>query len=443
MDMPTTRYARTEFGDIAYQTLGDGPHDLLFVSPLSRCLDHMWDYPAAARTWHELAVGRRLIWFDRRGSGISDPLPADLPPSWEDWVDDIVAVLDAVGSRETAVFAERDSCAAAVMFASSHPERTSALILCNTSARFRTAPGYAYGESFARTEELCSLWETTWGTEAMVRATRPALVDDPEYVRWVTRMQRAAYSPRRAAAEFRYVVNFDVRSVLHAITVPTLILHRRELRIVPLVHGQYLADHIPHAKLEILPGADMNPLVPGDPEPVRAIDAFLASVRQTRGNARPVTTLLMAVMPETAQLTPELDREWRGRRDAMVAAALLEFQGRAEATNIAGAGLAASFDGPARGLRFADALRRALRAELHIEPRMGLHVGQCEREVGRLAGGAVAFCAEVMRAASAGEILVSPEACNLAQGSGIALRSAGRRTLGQDSPASEVYALDG
>ncbi len=441
MDMPTTRYAHTGFGDIAYQTLGDGPVDLLILQPMSRCLDVIWDYPAQAALLRDLARRYRLILFDRRGCGISDPLPADLPPTWEDWLEDTLAVLAAVGAERVALLAERDAAAAALLFASSHPERVRALLLGNTSARFRLAAGYPCGEPFERSEDLCGRWEQYWGTEDMVLATRPTLAADPAYVRWVARMQRASYSPRRAAAEFRYILNFDARAVLGAISAPTLVLHRKDLDVVPVAQGRYLARHIVGARFEVLPGRDMDVLLPGDAAALACIDNFLAEAHISRANAPALTTVLLADIPDALQLTEALGRDLRERRDAILSEVLAQFQGHAVAADPAG--LLASFDGPARALRFAQALRQALHDQLSLEIRIGLHSGECRQADGMLAGAAVDVGTGVLRAARSGEVLVSAEVRELAAGCGIAFRSVGQRGSANDVGTRELFAVEG
>lgn len=445
MEAPATRYAKTSLGDIAYQVVGDGPIDLVLVNPMSRCIDMLWDYAPSAAMLLRLARNCRLILFDRRGCGISDPLPADLPPTWEDWLDDILAVIDDVGARDVVLLAERDAASASMLFASSHPERVRALILCNTSARFRVAPGYPCGESHDRAAELPAAWEQLWGTEKMIARTRPALAGDPAYVRWMTRMQRAAYSPRRAGAEFRYVINFDARAVLNAVSAPTLIMHRQDFDVVPVSHGRYLAGHLRDARFELLPGSDLDVLLPGDDEPLRLIESFLADTRAARSDGKVLTTVLLADVPDEDALVEQLGgtrwNEWRTRRRTILSEALLRFHGRGAVQE--SADLMVSFDGPARALRFAQALRAEMRDKMQIDIRVGLHTGECVRAGGRLDGEAVAIGQEVLRVAQAGEVLVSADVRELASGSGIGFHSIGLHHLGEAAGERELFALDG
>ncbi|WHZ18972.1 MAG: hypothetical protein OJF55_001121 [Rhodanobacteraceae bacterium] len=441
---PPVQYVSTPRGDIAYRTLGEGPRDLLLINPMSRCIENLWDYPANAALLDRLARFCRLTVFDRRGCGISDPLPANLPPTWEDWLDDVLAVLDHLGIGDAALLAERDAAAAALLFASSHPERVRALLLCNTSACFRVAPGYPYGENHERGERLSRQWEETWGTANMVLATRPTLANDPAYVEWVTRMQRVAYSPRRAAAEFRYIINFDARAVLSSIRAPTLILHRREFAVIPLAHAYYLAEHIAGSRLEILPGGDIDVLLPGDEKPLALVESFLAGAPAPDAGERALTTVLHLRVANPRQMAANLgDARWREVKSQLqmaVCAELSRFQGRA--VEVDGNGCLASFEGPVRALRFAVSIRQALRDQLRLEVRVGVHIGECERSGETLAGAAVDVGAGVLQAAQPGEVLATAAVSDLVAGSGVDLRSIGGHQLDGVPGEWELYALE-
>lgn len=444
MEAPVTRYVRTPLGDIAYQIAGSGPLDMLLVNPMSRSLELTWDYPANAELLARLARSYRVLQFDRRGSGISDPLPADLPPTWEDWLDDILAVLDEVGVPDVVLVAERDAAAACLLFASSHPERVRALILGNTSARFRVAPGYACGESYERAAALTAMWAEHWGTEKMIVRTRPALAGDPAYVRWMTRMQRVAYSPRRAGAEFSYIINFDARAVLNAISVPTLIMHREGFDVVPVAQGRYLAEHIRGARFELLPGSDMDVLLPGDDAPLALLEAFLAEARRSRSEGKVLTTVLLADVPDEERLALAFGNgnfnAWRAHRREIVQAALRTSPGRAlmQESN----DLMVSFDGPSRALRFAQVLRQRMRVEMNADVRIGLHLGEGVRKGGRLDGKAVQVGGAVLRAAQPGEVLVSEAVRRFAEGAGFEFRSIGLHQLADDAGELELFALE-
>lgn len=441
---PPTRYARTPRGDIAFKTLGDGPLDVVLVNPMSRCIEALWDYPGHAELLDKLAAFGRLTVFDRRGCGTSDPLPADLPPTWEDWQEDLLTVLDEVGVERAVVVAERDAAAATLLFASSHPERVRALVLCNTSARYRVAPGYPIGESYDRAEQLCQQWVTSWATERMVAMTRPTLAGDPDYVRWVMRMQRMSYTPRRAGAEFRYVLNFDARAVLPAITAPTLVLHRREFLVVPAAQGQYLAANIAGARFETLPGSDLDVLVPGDAEAIALIEAFLAAERPARGEQRALATVLQIEVAGSQQAAANVGEvRWREiltQVGATLGELAAPLQGRVVEQR--GERFMLAFEGPNRALRFAAGLRRSLRDRYRLEVSAGVHIGECSRRDDILVGAAVDVSAGVLNAAQPGEVLATGAVVELAAGSGLELRRIGVQPLANVAGRWELYTLE-
>lgn len=442
--LPPVKYVRTPRGDIAYRVAGDGPANLLLVNPMSRSIETLWDYPANAAMLDKLAQGHRLIMFDRRGCGISDPLPSDVPPTWEDWLEDILTVVDHLGATEVSLLAERDAAAASMLFAGSHPDRVRALVLGNTSARFRAAPGYPCGESDDRSDQLSAMWDSAWGTERMVSQTRELLVNDPEYVQWVMRMQRVSYSPRRAGTEFRYIINFDARSVLSAIHAPTLILHRRDFAVIPVAHAHYLAEHIEPAKLAVLPGSDMDVLVPGDDSTLDLIGRFLGSLGPVTRSERALTTVLCLAIAQSEQLAANLGpARWQDllvRQRAIVRAELARFDGHEAARSPDG--FLVSFDGPARALRFARTLRQVLRDQLRLEIHAGAHTGECARAGDNLSGPAVEIGLAVLLAAQAGEVLATSAVKDLGVGSGIELRELGAQVLKGVPGRWELYALE-
>lgn len=443
--LPPIQYVRSPRGDIAYRVVGEGPANLLLVSPMSRSIEMLWDYPASAATLARLAKSHRLIAFDRRGCGISDPLPSDVPPTWEDWLEDILTVLDHIGAADVVLVAERDSAAASMLFASSHPDRVRALVLGNTSARFRVAPDYPCGESDERSDQLCAMWNDAWASERMVAQTREQLTRDPDYVRWVMRMQRIAYSPRRAGAEFRYIINFDARSVLPSIHAPTLILHRRGLAVIPPAHAEYLAAHIARARLVLLPGSDMDALVPGDTAALEPIEDFLAQLGPVARSAAALTTVLCLGIAQGEQLAATLgEARWQDllvRYRAIVRAEMGRFQGR-EAGRPRDSFLV-SFDGPARALRFARAVQQTLREQLRFEIKAGAHTGECVRAGNALSGPAVEVGAAVLAVAEPGEVLATAAVKDLGVGSGIEFREIGAHDLRGVSGRWPLYAVEG
>jgi class 3 adenylate cyclase len=254
-----------------------------------------------------------------------------------------------------------------------------------------------------------------------------------------------AYSPRRAGAEFRYIINFDARAVLSSIRAPTLILHRREFAVIPQAHAFYLAEHIAGSRLELLPGADMDVLLPGDERPLELIESFLANVRPAESGERALVTALHMRIASSQQAAAYLGgTRWREKQDAfraIVHAELERFQGREAGGD--GAGFLVSFDGPARALRFASSVRQAVRDQLRMEIRVGLHIGECQRSGDTLAGAAVEVGAGVLQATQAGEILATAAVRDLVAGSGLELRGVGAHALDGVAGKWEVYALVG
>jgi pimeloyl-ACP methyl ester carboxylesterase len=240
---PETRFTRVREDRIAYQVLGEGPIDLVYLPSSQDCIDLIWEYPPYERFLHRLATFSRLITFDRRGTGASDAAPADGLVAWESWADDAGAVLDTVGSEGAALLGQSDGGPTALLFAATRPERTRALILHNSNARILRDDDYPFGLDQRDADATQEFLIDAWGTSAMASIT-PQLANDPAYVRWLTKSQRLTQRPRDAAAYYRWVQHTDVRQVLPSVRAPTLILHRKGSPYVTLDQGRYLAEHI-------------------------------------------------------------------------------------------------------------------------------------------------------------------------------------------------------
>lgn len=443
---PPILYARTPRGDIAYQVAGDGPVDLLYINGWGRSIEALWDYEPVAEPLRRLMRFSRLIIFDRRGTGVSSALPTSAPPSWEDWADDVISVLDHAGiASKIALFAAIDACYAALLFSASHPQRVRALVLGHGAARYRVAPDYPFGLSDARIEQLARFFEDNWGTERIQSLANPSHVNDPGYLEWSGRMNRIACSPSEAVAAFRYFMNADVRSVLDTIHAPTLILHRTGFGLLSPDHAQYLATHIQGARLELLPGSDALILRPGDEKVLGLVEEFLTGTRQIVTDDRVLATVLFTDIARSTELAAQMgDARWRDiqrKHHEIVRNELAHFRGREVDT--AGDGFLASFDGPARALRCAQAVQNELRQKLQIEIRAGLHTGECERLGDKLSGLAVHIGARVMATAEPGEILASATVKDLVTGSGLAFRAAGVHQLKGVPGDWPLFALDG
>jgi class 3 adenylate cyclase len=440
--LPQTRYASLGEADIAYQVLGEGPLDLVYANGLTEHIDVQWEHPLMARFLERLASFSRLIMFDRRGAGASDPVPLDALPTWEEWADDLRAVLDAVGSERAAIYAELDAGAVGMIFAATHPERTSALILGNTAARYAQAADYPHGATPQMVDGIVDLFRATWGTEELIAAVFPSMASDPGFLRWRAKFTRASATPRTAAAQYRYIFGLDVRSVLPTIAVPTLVLHRSSFSLVPPEHGRYLASHIPGAKFVEVAGRDAWFFTEGAEEVLDEVAEFLTGARPPAAPDRMLATVLFSDIVASTETAARLgDRRWLALLDAhyaIVRAELDRFGGREIDT--AGDGLFAAFVGPARAISCACAMRDAVRT-LGIEIRVGLHTGEVETAGEHLAGIAVHIGARVVAAAQPSEVLVSRTVADLVAGSGIPFRDRGTHPLKGVPGHWQLYAV--
>jgi pimeloyl-ACP methyl ester carboxylesterase/class 3 adenylate cyclase len=427
---PTTRYARGDEGDVAYQVFGDGPGLILFIQNWGSNIEAMWDEPTLRRYFDRLATFGRVVVFDKRGSGVSDPVPLDRLPSLERWMDDARLVLDEIGAEQAAVVGDAEGGPMAVLLAATYPRRISALVLVNSYARLLRAPDYRFGIPPAVAERLIVAWRREWGTGAMLELTAPSVAGDPRWRRWFGRHQRLSMSPRQALAAYQWVQQIDVRAVLPSVQAPTLVLHRRDNRYYRLAFGRFLAEAIGGARLVEIPGADVYPFHV-DAEPILAeIGAFLTGTTPTVASDRVLATVLFTdIVDSTGHATRLRDAGWRRLQDAhheVVREQLVRYGGREHGTS--GDGFLASFDGPGRGLASALAIVRAVR-ELGIEVRAGLHTGEVERTESGIAGIAVHIAARVVDAAPPSCVWVTGTVRDLVIGSGVEFLDRGEHAL--------------
>ena len=430
MDSRPPSYVRVSDSDVAYQVIGDGPIDLLYFHGLGSHFEHFWDMPVYAEFLSLLASFSRLILFDRRGTGGSDRLPNKLFPTWEEWSDDVGAVLDAAGSNRTAVFAAGDAGPIAILFAAMHPERVSALVLFNTTARFVAADDYPVGMPAEAIDFLVEGVSQIWGTVDAVRAANPDRAGDPEFLDHLARQFRSAATPHTAAAQFNYIWrSLDVRQALPLVGVPTLILHVRDNPMIPVEQGRYLADHIVGATLVELPGRDFAAVSSGNAILVEVAE-FLTGEHLPLEIERILTTVLFTDIVGSTERAASLgDNAWRSLLDAhdrSIRQQLRRFRGRE--INTTGDGFVACFDGPARAIRCALAIVEATR-HLGIDLRLGLHTGECEVRDDNLGGLAVHIAARVSSLSGPGEVLVSGTVTDLVVGSGIEFTDLGNHEL--------------
>jgi pimeloyl-ACP methyl ester carboxylesterase len=428
--IPQTRYARSGQLHIAYQVVGDGPQDLVFVHGWIAHIEHVWEEPSLARFFNRLASFTRLILLDKRGTGMSDPVPLDGLPTLEERMDDVRAVMDAAGSERAALFGTSEAGALNLLFAAANPERTAALILLNSYARIAWADDYPWGIPAEAAAELLEAIEAGWGEGVAFEALVASQVNDPAMRAWWARYQRLAASPGAAVTLLRRAFDTDARAVLSAIRVPTLIMHRRADPFSGPEHGRYLAEHIPGARFVKLSGADHLLFAEGADQIIAEVREFLTGTREEHESERVLATILFVDIAEsTARAAALGDRRWRDLLDryyAAVRAELGRFRGRELDT--AGDGVFASFDGPARAIRCGVAVANAVRP-LGIAVRVGLHTGECEVIGDKVGGIAVHIGARVATRAGEGEVLVSSTVRDLVVGSGIEFEDRGVQAL--------------
>lgn len=428
---PVTEYVRAGEVHIAYQVVGDGPIDLLFVPGWVSNIELVWEEPRQADFLRRLSEFSRLVLFDKRGTGVSDPVPADRPPTLEDRLADANAVLESISSNQTAVFGFSEGGSTSALFAATYPERTSALVLWGATPRISWAEDWPWG--LTRDEGIVQLksieagdFSKHFGVEYFV----PSLVGDTEFLQWAGRYARMSASPAMYAALMRTNGATDVRGVLPSITAPTLVLHRNDDWVADVRASEYLADHIPGAQLVTLAGEDHWPWI-GDSELALAeIQQFLVGTRPAPRTDRFLTTVLFTDIVESTQTAEELgDRAWSDlldTHDRFTRKEVRRFQG--EWVKGTGDGALATFDGPARAV---DCARNLLAiAEQHgFELRAGLHTGEAERRGNDVAGLAVHIAARVSDKASPGEVLVTGIVKDLVAGSGIRFEDRGTTSL--------------
>jgi pimeloyl-ACP methyl ester carboxylesterase len=348
-----------------------------------------------------------LILFDRRGTGASDAVPDNAMPTWEEWANDVRAVLDAAASERTVVLAGIETGPIGQLFTAMQPERVSALILANTTARFLRANDYPFGIAPEAVDNVVERYRAAWGTPDMVKFAYPSRANDPEFAQWLAKLQRASATPRSVAAQIRYIIeSLDAREALPLIQVPTLVLHTKDNLLYSFKEVRYLADHIAGAKFVEVPGGDIS--VATSATGIEEIIEFLTGKRPEFEVDRILTTLLFTdIVASTQRAAAMGDQAWRSLLDAhdrTVRDHLRRFRGKE--INTTGDGFLASFDGPARAIRCAVAIAEATKA-LGIDLHLGLHTGECEVRGDDLGGLAVHIAARIGALAAPGEVLVS------------------------------------
>jgi len=422
------RYAKSGDLNIAYIAEGDGPLDLVWIPPWISQVEYLWSEESLSAVMDRLTTFSRVISFDRRGSGLSDPLSG--APTLEDQMDDVIAVMDAAGSERAAIAGTLEGGPMAALFAATHPDRVSALVLYSTFARATWAPGYEWTwtaeERKVRMDHLVDHWGEGW----IAGSVAPSRMSDPRHMEWAGRLERLAASPGTIRRIFDLIGEFDVRDVLPSIRVPTLVLHRTGDAFIKVEHSRYMAAHIPGAKLVELEGTD-NLFSIGDSEAVMGeIEEFLTGERHDREPDRMLATVLFTdICGSTEHVAQMGDRSWRfmlERHDALFRRALERHRGRE--VKRTGDGFLATFDGPARAIRCAAEVADSV-ASIGLQVRAGLHTGELEVMDGDLGGMAVHIAARVLDRAEPSEVLVSSTVKDLVVGSGIDFEGRGAHAL--------------
>jgi pimeloyl-ACP methyl ester carboxylesterase len=443
-----TRYARSSDVNIAYQVVGDGPFDLVFIPGYVTHLELQWKIRTFAPFLEELASFSRLIRFDKRGTGMSDAVSG--APTLETRMDDVRAVMDAVGSRRAAFYGLSEGAAMSILFAATYPDRTAALVVRSAFPRTMWAPDYPWGRSEDDYERDVNRALQAFGPREQARESVRALGEfTDEETDMFLQMIRFGVSPGAAEALQRMNKEIDVRHVLPAVRVPTLILRGSEDRLVPAEVAHYMASRIPSARVAEISGAGHVAFGRYQGAIVSEIKSFLTEIWESGGwqeqePERVLATVLFTDIVRSSEKVSELgDRGWRElleRHHTLVRRELVRFRGRELDT--AGDGFLASFDGPARAIRCACAIVDSMR-ELDLEIRAGLHTGECELVDGKVAGIAVHTGARVAAQAQPGEVLVSSTVKDLVAGSGIRFADRGVRELAGVPGEWHLFAVEG
>ena len=442
MQRTETRYARSDDVHIAYQVVGDGPMDLVWVPGWFSHVENAWEWPELSYFFERLASFSRLMIFDKRGTGLSDPVAISEPPTLEQRMDDVRAVMDAVGSERAAIMGLSEGGPMSALFAATYPERTTALILTGSFARLAWAPDYPAGIEREFLERIVDGLAESWGEGAILQFATPS-ADTPESRKRMGRFERSAASPGMMRALMYVNFDVDIRSVLPAIKVPTMILHRADEIMVPVAMGRYLAEHIPGAKLVELPGVDHVPWVGDTDRFVEEVEEFLTGSRSAAHSDRVLATVLFTDIVGSTGHAAELgDARWREVLDRYyeVAARQIERYGGRKVKTI-GDGVLATFDGPARAVRAAASITDAVRS-LGVQIRAGLHTGECEVMGEDVGGIAVHIGARVAALAGPGEVLVSRTVRDLVVGSGLAFTDRGEHELKGVPGTWQLYSVE-
>jgi pimeloyl-ACP methyl ester carboxylesterase len=422
---PATKYAKSGDVHIAYRVFGDGPRDIVLIPGTLSHLELTWEIPSNEHLLKRLTAFSRVIVFDKRGQGLSDRVAEQ---TLEERISDVRAVMDAAGSDRATIYGWSEGGAMSLTFAATYPERTLALVLYGTFASMTSEP---FNIPRELAEQILGEWEAHWGEGIVLAVNAPSAVADKAMVERIARLERASASPGSILALMRANYEIDVRHLLPAVRVPTLILHRVGDALVPVAAGRFLAEHIPEARYVEIPGND-HLVLDNETQDVIAdeIEEFLTGVRPAPEPDRVLATVLFTdIVGSTDHASTMGDRKWMDLLEAhndLAEREIGRFRGRAVKST--GDGVLATFDGPGRAVRCAQSISSGVN-DLGIKVRAGLHTGECELLGADIGGMAVHIAARVASMAGADEVFVSSTVKDLVAGSGIQFEARGSHAL--------------
>lgn len=443
-DPPETRYVDTGDGHVGYQVFGAGPPNIVFRTALDSNAEAMWDQPAIASYFDRLASFGRVLYYDWRGTGISDPYRGSEQPTWDRFNDDATFAMEASGMDDAVFIGDREGGPSTMLFAATYPERVSALVLVNAFARFLRSDDYPIGMPLGSLEKMAEWMRDSWGSPNYYDNTAPSLLEDPQMQRWLGHYTKLAAAPGVIDLVYDFHVRIDVRSALASIQAPTLVIARRDASHHRPAFSRYLAEHIPNAKYLELPGADTSPFYIGDTEPVLdAIEEFVTGGRTQPIQNRTLATVMFTDIVNSTKRAAELgDHSWLDileQHDRVSRHIVRQYQGRVIKST--GDGLLATFDGPTRAVTCADELVQAVR-DIGLDIRIGLHTGEVEMAPdGDIGGLAVHIAARVMGNRLGSGVTASSTVKDLVAGSGIEFSPLGIAELKGVPGSWQLYEL--
>ncbi len=440
---PVTGYARLGGDRIYYQTLGEGPPDLVVNTGSWGSIDVEWEDPEVRLFYQKAARFCRIILFDRRGSGASDPIPLDALPPWESFGEELECVMDEVGSEKATILGGADGGPVSMLFAANRPDRVNSLIVYSTYARLLADDDYPYGVPADQAEEYVRQVGDTWGTPGGSAMWLPSKAEDPAFLNWMAKVSRSVASPGAAEAYARQSLATDARAILPAIRVPTLVIHVSDNPLMPVEFGRYIADHIEGSEFIEQEGTDAAPYWEHPDKIISIMESFMTGTKPEPVSDRRLATVMFTDIVDSTRKAKEMgDRSWRSLLDVHdEATRRLVGRNAGDVVKTTGDGVLATFDGPGRAIRCATDLGDEL-GKVKISLRTGIHAGEIEMRDHDVAGLAVHLASRVMSKAEPGQILVSSTVRDLVVGSDIGFSETGSYHLKGFEGNWQLYSVD-